>query len=284
MKCIINLIFVLAICAQPTSADSWKLVWSDEFDVDGRPDPAKWGYEQGFVRNQEMQYYTKDRPENARVENGMLIIEGRKEQFKNPDYDSDAEGWQKQREYAQYTAASLVTWDTATWRYGRVEVRAKLPEGKGAWPAIWMLGEGKGWPEGGEIDIMEWLGREPNVVHATVHYAEDGKHTMTGDRIKFEAPNADFHIYAIEWNAQRIDFFFDDTRYFSFSIDEAGEGPDNPFRQPFYLLINLALGGSWGGEIDPDLTSWQYLIDYVRVYELAEVEQEDAEVDAENQP
>jgi beta-glucanase (GH16 family) len=252
-------------------SEKWKLVWSDEFDYEGMPDGKKWDYEEGFIRNSEMQYYTRARLENARVENGFLVIEGRKEQFRNPGYKSDSPKWKDQREFASYTAASLVTLNKAGWKYGRIEVRAKLPQGKGVWPAIWTMGVSRteiGWPRCGEIDIMEFVGKDPNGMHANAHFAVDGKHTSKAGKLRTDKPYADFHVYAIEWYEDRIDFFFDDIKYHTFPIDEAGKGEDNPFRKPHYLLINLALGGSWGGPIDDSMLPQKYLIDYVRVYEL----------------
>lgn len=253
------------------AADSWKLVWSDEFEQAGSPDPTKWDYEAGFVRNQELQYYTRERAENARVEDGFLVIEGRREPFANPLFREGSTRWQQQRKQAEYTSASLITFGKASWRYGRIEVRAKLPQGKGVWPAIWMMGANRdriGWPRCGEIDIMEFVGKHPDRIHGNVHYpVGDGKHASNGGRVLAERPFDAFHVYAIEWTAERIDFFFDDVKYHSVELDEAGEGEDNPFRKPHYLLINLALGGSWGGAIDDAVLPQRYLIDYVRVYE-----------------
>jgi beta-glucanase (GH16 family) len=257
----------MSLAAQDTK---WELVWSDEFDYTGLPDATKWGYEVGFVRNRELQYYTEARQENARVEDGHLVIEARKESFPNPAYKAGEKGWQKERENAEYTAASLITLNKASWQYGRIEVRAKLPEGKGVWPAIWMLGTNRGklrWPRCGEIDIMEFVGKSPDLVHGTCHFANaEGKHRSKGGRIKTEAPYDDFHVYAIEWTAEKIDFFFDEKKYFTFDVALADLGEDNAFRKPFYLLINYAVGGSWGGEVDPSLFPSKYLIDYVRVY------------------
>jgi beta-glucanase (GH16 family) len=141
----------------------WHLKWSDEFDKDGLPDPTKWGYEEGLVRNNEAQLYTK-RSENARVEGGMLVIEGRKEELPNPHFKEGSENWKEQKPVASYTSASLKTQGIASWQYGRIEVRAKIPQGKGIWPAIWTLGDNIseiGWPRCGEIDIMEFVGKEP---------------------------------------------------------------------------------------------------------------------------
>ncbi len=261
------------MAAPAAPAGDWRLVWSDEFDQPGLPDKTKWGYESGFVRNNELQYYTRDRLENARIENGMLAIEGRKERFANPGYKPGADAKKNRRsgvEFADYTAASLITEGKRSFLYGRVEVRAKLPQGKGVWPAIWMMGVNRaavGWPRCGEVDIMEFVGKEPDRVHATVHFSKDGKHASKGGRLAAAAPFSEFHLYAVEWRPDRMDFFFDDQKYFTFQIDDAGAGPDNPFRKPHYLLINLALGGSWGGPMDDAVLPQKYLIDYVRVYE-----------------
>ncbi len=266
-------IVILIMTAPAIQAAEWKLVWSDEFDYTGLPDKTKWDYEEGFVRNNEKQLYMRERLENSRVENGMLVIEGRKETVKNPFYKPAATESNGKQENAQYTAASLITLGKASWRYGRIEVRAKLPQGKGVWPAIWMLGENfpkVSWPLCGEIDIMEFVGHDPNHIHGTIHYDINGQHTYKGNKIETEAPYNDFHVYAIEWFPDRIDVFFDQTQYHTFLIDDAGKGEDNRFRKPFYLLINLALGGAWGGEIDDSIFPQKYLIDYVRVYEQVE--------------
>ncbi|MBN1901561.1 glycoside hydrolase family 16 protein, partial [Candidatus Sumerlaeota bacterium] len=190
---------------------------------------------------------------------------------KNPAYKSGSKNWKEEREYTTYTAASLITFNKESWKYGRIEVRARLPRGKGVWPAIWTLGVNRpevSWPRCGEIDIMEFVGKIPDKVHGTAHYAEDGKHRSDGGKLQTEEPWNDFHVYAIEWREVRIDFFFDEIKYHTFVIDKAGKGEDNPFRKPHYLLINLALGGSWGGPIDDSILPQKYLIDYVRVFEL----------------
>lgn len=240
----------------------WTLVWSDEFDKPGLPDAAKWTYEKGFVRNKEAQYYTEARKENARVEEGKLIIEGRKEAYAGPDGKE-----------ARYTAASITTEGTYELTYGRVEVRAKLPGGRGMWPAIWMLGTNirtVGWPKCGEIDIMEFVGHEPETVFANVHWfgVEKGKHASLGGQLKNQKPTDDFHVYAVEWSAERMDFYYDENKYFSYPVGKAGKDDQNPFHKPHYLLINLAIGGSWGGKkgIDDALFPQRYVIDHVRMY------------------
>lgn len=267
--------------ARSESSSNWQLVWSDEFDRDGLPDPSKWGCEEGFIRNKEPQYYTRRRLENARVKDGLLVIEGRKEKVRNAQYDPDSTDWQRSRECAEYTSGSLNTLNRAGWTYGRMEARAKVPAGSGVWPAFWMMGinrlpplaepeAGKvGWPFCGEIDIMEFIGKEPNTVHAAAHFPnpETGKHQAKGKPMKVgEPPSDDFHIYAVEWSPERIDYFYDDQCYHSVALDVAGEGADNPFRRPHYILLNLALG-QWGGEIDESLLPQKFLVDYVRVYQ-----------------
>ena len=254
------LIAALAFMGTNVRADPWQLVWSDEFNYEGLPDKTKWDYEEGFVRNQESQYYTRDRLENARVEHGMLVIECRKERFTPKDHAP-----------VQYTSASLTTMTRANWRYGRVEVKAKLPKGRGVWPAIWTLGTNfpkVDWPACGEIDIMELVGKEPNHIYGTLHYSlKDGKDGEDQGMWEADKPSDDFHVYAVEWDADRIDFFFDNKKYQTALIEEAGKGGANPFRRPHYLLLSFALGGGWGGPIDDAVLPQQLLIDYVRVYQ-----------------
>jgi beta-glucanase (GH16 family) len=252
-----------------TDLSKWKLVWSDEFNYKGFPDKNKWSFEEGFLRNEELQYYTNGRKENVRVGGGVLTIEARKERTKNPRYDASSTYWQTSREYGEYTSGDITTQGKHSWTYGRIEVRAKLPRGNGVWPAIWTLGSNiptASWPGCGEIDIMENLGKEPNRIYVTSHYAVDGKHQSNGNNFECPKPYADFHIYAIEWFPDRIDFYLDSTKYHTFAIDAAGKGDDNPFRKPHFILLNLALGG-WGGPVDDTILPQKYLIDYVRVYE-----------------
>lgn len=252
----------------------WKLIWQDEFAVDGHPDPEKWDYEEGFVRNREAQVYTRRNLRNVRVKDGVLMIEGHQQHAINPFYRSNPSWWAEEAEYADYTSGSINTLGKESFLYGRIEVRAKLPRGRGVWPAIWMMGDNindVGWPACGEIDIMEFVGKEPDRIYGTVHRPfpddPDKNYRSQGGHIDVEKPWEQFHIYAIEWWPDRIDFFFDDTKYFTYDLDQAGKGEDNPFRKPHYLLINLALGGSWGGAIDDSIFPQQYLVDYVRVYQ-----------------
>lgn len=270
--CLLHLFLFATISA---GAAEWKLVWSDEFDKPGLPDPAKWSYEEGFIRNNEDQYYTSERKENARVENGMLVIEARKEKFKNAAFDPNATDkgrGRRSREYAEYTSASLITRGKAAWTYGRIEVKAKLPAARGTWPAIWMLGTNRqaGWPACGEIDIMEFVGYEPGVIHANIHTKKYNhvQKTNKGDKITIPDASDAFHVYALEWSEQKMDFFVDDKKYFSFANE--GTGVDAwPYDKDQYLILNLAIGGAWGGArgIDAAAFPQRYYIDYVRVYQ-----------------
>jgi beta-glucanase (GH16 family) len=248
------------------SPPGYTLVWSDDFSTepDGLPDPKKWIYEEGFIRNNESQYYTRARLENARVEHGQLVIEGRKEEF--PYSTAKGSG------VAHYTSAALETYGKADWTYGRIEVRAKLPAGKGVWPAIWTLGSnikdpGVGWPRCGEIDIMELVGKQPNIIHGTLHYFTNGAHAAQGKQTTLDHPEAAFHVYAADWTPDFIDLSVDGHVYHHFAIKQADNAGQNPFRKPQFLILNLALGGDWGGPIDDSIFPQRMTIDYVRVYQ-----------------
>lgn len=243
----------------------YHLVWADEFskDPDGLPDPKKWSYEEGFLRNHESQYYTKERKENARVENGQLVIEARKETFCPIPTGNPATST---TQTVNYTSASLETKGKASWQYGRVEIKAKLPAGDGVWPAFWMLGTGM--PKlCGEIDIMELVGKNPDVIHGTIHYCANKHNKSSGGLIGIYKSDSTFHVYAMEWTPEHINFFVDARKYFSFDVDKATTDGQNPFRQPYYLKLNLALGGSWGGPIDDSIFPQRMVVDYVRVYQ-----------------
>ena len=256
----------------PAEEGAWQLVWSDEFDYEGLPDSAKWSYEVGGHGwgNDELQYYTERRPENARVADGHLIIEARQEPFEGRDY----------------TSARLVSRDKGEWTYGRFEARAKLPSGRGTWPAIWMLAAGTTysntyWPDNGEIDIMEHVGFDPGVVHASVHTRAYHHSIGTQKSAATSVPTAenDFHVYAVEWTSEEIRAYVDGEHYFTFEnerLTDGGAGYQQwPFDQPFFLLLNIAVGGGWGGQqgIDPDVWPQQMEVDYVRVYQQEGEEQ-----------
>ena len=262
------LLLTVAACGGPSSAVSprdtgmgpatgnWTMVFSDEFDSPGAPDPSKWGYETGYIRNNEKQYYTS-RPENVRAEGGNLVIEARREPYQG----------------FAYTSASINTEGRFEFKYGRVEVRAKLPAGFGMWPAIWTLGVNRktvGWPACGEIDIMENVGFEPSRIHASVHTTayNHTKGTQKTATIDVANLSEDFHVYAMEWKSDRIDVSVDGQQYFTFRNEGAGAAVW-PFDAPQYLLVNLAIGGSWGGQkgIDEAKFPARYLVDYVRIYQ-----------------
>lgn len=251
----------LAADQAPAERPGWKLVWADEFDHDGRPDPQHWSYDVGGGGwgNHELEYYTDNRPENARVEHGVLILEARKEAWKGN----------------AYTSARLVTKGKGDWTYGRFEVRARLPEGRGTWPAIWMLpttwdlGDG-GWPDNGEIDVMEHVGYDPGVIHGSTHsrahyWRENTQRTATTRVPDFATA---FHTYAMEWDAKEIRMFVDDRLYFTSPNDGSG-WKSWPFFRDFHFVLNVAVGGDWGGEkgVDESIFPQRMEVDYVRVYQ-----------------
>lgn len=236
----------------------WKLVWNDEFNYKGFPDSTKWSYNIGGEGwgNDEKQYYTAHQLKNARVENGNLIIEARKEQIgKN-----------------NYTSARIVTKGKGDWLYGKIDVRAKLPKGLGTWPAIWMLGSTTpfNWPDDGEIDIMEHVGYDQGVIHASTHCKK--YYHIIGTQKTATTTVADcsekFHVYSLEWNADSISIFIDQRKYFTVVNEHSGKDAW-PFNQPFHLLLNIAVGGFWGGAkgIDDSIFPQKMEIDYVRVYQ-----------------
>lgn len=258
------LLLVLAVFSFCQSKESsMKLVWSDEFDYEGAPNPTLWDYDEGNGcpslcgwGNNELQYYT-NREENLRVEDGKLVIEVHIENYKG----------------SAYTSAKLRSKDEGFWQYAYIEVRAKLPFGRGTWPAIWMLPKENiygGWPKSGEIDIMEHVGYDPGVVHGTVH-TEAFNHsigTQVGKQTVVMDFDTNFHVYAINWTENRIEFFVDGIKYQEFKNN--GDGPAAwPFDHPFYLVLNVAVGGNWGGVEGVDDAIWpqRMEVDYVRVYE-----------------
>lgn len=266
-------LFIFAVYS--SFAADWKLVWAYEFDKPGLPDPAKWNYETGFVRNSEAQYYTASRLENARVENGSLVIEARKENYKNQAFNPTAGpgDWIRSREFADYTSASLTTWERFSLKYGRVEVRAKLPSGRGVWPAIWMLGTNvasAGWPGCGEIDIMEMVGFRPDMIYGHIHTLESvkTKKVKDGTGLKVTGASDDFHVYAAEWDPNQITLLVDGKKYYTYQNPHTDEA-SWPFDKDQYLILDLAIGGAWGGKkgIDDSIFPQRFYIDYVRVYQ-----------------
>ena len=249
----------------------YKLVWSDEFDKDGPPDPCNWTYERGFVRNQELQWY---QPENARCENGLLIIEGRRERKQNPRYNPESNDWKANREFAEYTSASMTTRRLHSWMYGRFEMRGRIDTRDGLWPAFWSLGIEGSWPSCGEIDIMEYY---RGILLANAAWATEKRWTPKWDDTKkpiteFNDPNwsGKFHVWRMDWDSDSIKLYVDDLLLNTVDLKETfnkdTEGK-NPFRQPHYIILNLAIGGTVGG--DPSKTEFpaKFEVDYVRIYQ-----------------
>jgi beta-glucanase (GH16 family) len=232
----------------------WTLAWSDEFDGE-TIDPANWKFDKGGSGwgNAELEYYT-NRSENARIENGMLVIEARRENY----------------EGLMYTSARMNTAGLHEFTYGRIEARLKLPSGQGIWPAFWTLGTGAGWPNGGEMDIMEFIGKTPDTVYQTVHGpGYSGGHGV-GSKISLGADTLkdDFHVFAIEWQENEIRWFVDAQEVFTVTPEKIPAGTKWVYDHNFFIILNLAVGGGWPGY--PDSTTvfpQQYLVDYVRVYQ-----------------
>ncbi len=251
------ILFCFGFTKQPASSP-WKLVWGDEFNYEGLPDSTKWNYDIGGDGwgNHELEFYTARRLENARVKNGNLIIEARKEKWGAMNY----------------TSARLITKGKGDWKYGRVVVSAKLPAGNGTWPAIWMLGSTTPlkWPDDGEIDIMEHVGFDPGMIHASVHCKKYNHVIHTQKTAITSVPGFDtgFHIYALEWSADSLSIFVDERKYFTFTNEHSGYAAW-PFDQPMHLLLNIAVGGDWGGQkgINDSIFPQQMLINYVRIYQ-----------------
>lgn len=258
-------VFAEPIIAQTHSKFN-RLIWSDEFDCQGNlPDTNKWNYNHGNGcpslcgwGNDERQFYTVARPENAQIRDGRLIIKANKEQFENH----------------AYTSARLTSRYKGDWTYGRIEIRAKLPTGRGIWPAIWMLpsnpGNG-GWPMDGEIDIMENVGYWPDSLFGTVHTgAYNGmKGTQQSKGIAVSTLSKEFHTYSVEWDKDQIVFMIDHEPYHRFTNDHKNTRDTWPFDQPFHLVMNVAVGGHWGGKygVDDQIFPQQMEVEFVRVYQ-----------------
>jgi beta-glucanase (GH16 family) len=265
---------VLILASNMTRADAWKLVWHDEFDKDGSPDPANWEFEHGFVRNEEAQWY---QPENAVCRKGHLIIEARREHRPNPDYRPDGVGW-KNREFIEYTSACLITKNKHEFTYGKIEMRARIDTRAGSWPAFWTLGasiDTIGWPKCGEVDIMEYY---RNMLLANVCHTHNGQQKWTSPRrtlveLGGESWTKQFHIWTMEWDETKIDLLVDGKLSAHFNVaDDDEPGKPNAFRNPQYLLLDQAIGGANGG--DPSQTTFpvRLEVDWVRVYQRSEAD------------
>lgn len=273
------LLMLLAVTLYGAAQErEWKLVWSDEFNRDGRPDTTVWNYEQGFVRNHEDQWY---QAENAWQEDGLLVIEARKEHRSNPAYRPQSRSWGAQRPTIEYTSACLKTNGKYEFLYGRMEVCARIPTSGGAWPAIWTLGSGMEWPSCGEIDLMEFY-RIKSVPHILANVAwGSNRHfnaVWNSSRVPFSHfTDRDpdwaqrFHVWRMDWDEDYIRLYLDDELLNEVALETTVNGRighhTNPFHRPQYILLNLALGGDNGGAIDDTFFPLRYEIDYVRIYE-----------------
>jgi beta-glucanase (GH16 family) len=254
---------LLILITLTLSAQKYVQVWGDEFNTPGLPDSTKWGYEIGKIRNAELQYYTYKRLENVRIEDTVLIIEARKEKFSGADY----------------TSASIISKGIGDWKYGKIEISAKVPTGKGTWPALWMMptySEYGSWPKSGEIDIMEYVGYDPQKLHYTTHFegTNGTGHESSGNNSTFITnPYDKFIKFTMVWTPVRIVWYANDKAFHTYAK------PSNdyrrwPFDKEFYLILNLAYGGAWGGlqGVDDTKLPHKFLIDYVRVFQLQEGE------------
>lgn len=228
-----------------------KAIWADEFNVDGAPDATKWVCDLGTGDwgwgNNEAQYYTS-RTDNVKVQNGVLKITTIKENYNG----------------SNYTSARIKTQGKFSFKYGKVEIRAKMPVGGGTWPALWMLGDNitsAGWPACGEIDIMEHLGNQLNKIYGTLHYPNFSGGNAVSRTTNITNATTEFHIYSLDWRADSIKFYVDGTLFHTFTNTSA-----LPFNQNFFLIINCAIGGNFGGTIDPNFVSSTYEVDYIRVF------------------
>ena len=258
----------------PQFVDGKKLVFSEEFNYTGKPDSTIWNYEQGFKRNNELQWYQSD---NADCSNGRLLIEGRKVNFPNPNFSSESTDWRKNRETVEYTAASITTSKKKQWLYGRFEVRARIDTAMGSWPAIWLLGSGREWPACGEIDMMEFYRYKGDpVVLANVAWSDKGRFNPIWDNYrkplsellaKDKKWTQKYHVWRMDWTPTEIRLYVDDVLYNTTLLSETINADGlNPFTKPMFLLLNLALGSN-GGTPSASESNFLYEVDYVRVYQ-----------------
>ncbi|HEY0046230.1 MAG TPA: glycoside hydrolase family 16 protein [Flavobacterium sp.] len=248
-----KLLFLLFATTFSQAQTARKLIWEENFDGKAL-DEKTWNFEMGDGcpncgwGNNERQLYTR---ENHQVDNGMLTITAKK--------DGD-----------KYTSTRITTKDKKEFQCGRFEARAKLPVGHGIWPAFWMLGANiseVGWPKCGEIDILEYVGREPDMVFTSLHTKDSHGNTINTKKTKFEDIEEGFHVYAAEWTKEKIDFFVDGKLVYTFNPEQRTEDVW-PFNQPFYIIVNMAIGGNFGGpEVDDKIFPQQFIIDYIRVYQ-----------------
>ncbi|MDT3402051.1 glycoside hydrolase family 16 protein [Mucilaginibacter terrae] len=254
----------------PDTAGGYKLVWADEFNQNGAPDSNNWSYERGFERNEEHQWY---QPDNAWCDNGLLIIEARRETKDNPNYEAGSSEWRRNRPKAYYTSSSLKSRGKQSWQYGRFVMRGKIDISNGMWPAWWTLGIKGRWPATGEIDIMEFYRKKllANMVHLGADQKDEWfSKTRNIDSLGGQKWASQFHIWRMDWDEKAIALYVDDMLMVKVEteklVNKDGLGT-NPFKQPHYMLLNLAIGGQQGG--DPSKTQFpkRFEVDYVRVYQ-----------------
>lgn len=248
----------------------YQLIWSDEFNSEGVPDTLNWRFENGFVRNNEIQWYQK---ENALCKNGFLEITGKKEQKPNPNHEENSKNWRKNRTNIEYTSASLVMKKELAFKYGKVEVRAKIDVQTGLWPAIWTLGVDGQWPANGEVDIMEYY--DDKILANFAIAGKKGGAIWDSYKKPIESLGGkkwaeDFHNWTLIWTENKMEIYVDDILLNDINLKKTFNKSDgiNPFRQPHYVLLNLAMGGDHGGSLQNTHLPSMYLVDYVRVYQL----------------
>lgn len=270
---------------KPNYKPGYKLVWADEFNAYGPPDARKWNFETGFARNEEAQWYG---PGNAWCRNGLLSIEARRELKANPGYEAGSGDWKKKSPFAQYTSSSLTTNGLHSWRYGRFEMRARIDTRAGLWPAFWTVGTTGEWPSGGEIDIMEFY--RGNVL-ANVAWATERRWNAKWDSTS--TPLSDlggpdwsskFHLWRMDWDKEAIRLYVDNRMLNETLLKgtvNGDAGKRNPFHDPQFIILNLAVGGQNGGDPAPTAFPARFEIDYVRVFQTpAQIAAQDAAQDA----
>lgn len=270
-----SFIFMVLFSGLATVPEGYQLVWSDEFNTLDRPNPKYWSFERGFMRNYEYQWYQED---NAFIENGLLVIEGRREKVKNPNFVPNSTQWRQNREYALYTSSSINTRGKFEFKYGRMEVRARVNTSQGLWPAIWTLGVEGEWPASGEIDIMESYPTD-GVQYILANFAWGTNRRWVAHWNARKIPlqhfldkdpqwPQKFHVWRMDWDEHFIRIYLNDEllneQDVSKSINPDGS---NPFRQPHYILLNMAIGGQHGGDPTNTVFPNRYEVDYVRVFQ-----------------
>jgi beta-glucanase (GH16 family) len=248
----------------------YKLVWSDEFNADGVPDSAKWRFDSGFVRNEEAQWYQR---QNAICEGGNLVITGKKERKLNPTYVAGSTDWKTKRQFIEYSSSCLLMRKEHAFKYGKIEVKAKIDAQTGLWPAIWTLGVSGEWPSNGEVDVMEYY---DDKILANYAYGNANRWQAIWDGANKPLSTlggtlwaGQFHIWTLEWNEDMMRILLDGVLLNSIDLSVTINKSDglNPFRQPHYLLLNLAMGGNSGGSLASTVLPSTYMVDYVRIYQ-----------------